>query len=183
MKTIATGIPGVLIHTPRVFGDARGAFFEAYNDMRPVDLHAAFKVAQINVSESSQFVLRGLHFQDPNPQAKLVWVLDGEVFDVAVDIRRESPTFGRWEATFLSRKNRRQMFIPAGFAHGFQVVSNSATFCYACSEPFRAECDRVVQFNDPAFGIEWPEPHRALLSAKDAAARPYSDVQEGLPKA
>ncbi len=177
MKTIETRLPGVLIHEPRVFNDPRGLFFEAYSDARPVDAASAFKIVQLNVSESEQFVLRGLHYQLPFPQAKLVWVLEGEVFDVAVDIRRGSPSFGQWEGTMLSRKNRRQLFVPAGFAHGFQVVSNSATLCYACSEQFRAECDRSIRFDDPSILIEWPEPGRALLSQKDAAAKFLTDIE------
>lgn len=182
MKTIETSLPGVLIHEPRVFNDPRGLFFEAYSDARPVDVASAFKIVQLNVSESEQYVLRGLHYQLPFPQAKLVWVLEGEVFDVAVDIRRSSPTFGKWESTMLSRKNRRQLFVPAGFAHGFQVVSNCATLCYACSEQFRAEFDRSIRFDDPSFAITWPEPERALLSQKDAAAKLSSEIEaDALP--
>jgi len=183
MKTIETSLPGVLIHEPRVFNDPRGMFFEAYSDARPVDLASAFKIVQLNVSESEQFVLRGLHYQLPFPQAKLVWVLEGEVFDVAVDIRRGSSTFGKWEGVMLSRKNRRQLFVPEGFAHGFQVVSNSATLCYACSEQFRAECDRSIRFDDPSIAVQWPEPGKALLSQKDAAARYLSELEEhSLPR-
>jgi dTDP-4-dehydrorhamnose 3,5-epimerase len=178
MKTIETKLPGLLIHEPRVFADPRGIFFEAYSDARPVDTASAFKIVQLNVSESEQFVLRGLHYQLPYPQAKLVWVLEGEVFDVAVDIRRGSPTYGQWDGAMLSRKNRRQLFVPSGFAHGFQVVSNSATLCYACSEQFRANCDRGIRFDDPTIAIQWPEPSRALISQKDADAKYLSNLDD-----
>jgi dTDP-4-dehydrorhamnose 3,5-epimerase len=170
-----------VIIEPRIFGDTRGTFFEAFNQERGFS-QKPFHAAQINVSESSQWVLRGMHFQKPHAQAKLVWVLDGEVYDVALDLRPGSKTFGRWESTILSRKNKRQLYIPENFAHGFQVLSQSATFCYACSETYRADSDRVIRFDDPQFAIEWPEADKALLSAKDQAAPLFCDlVQSARP--
>jgi dTDP-4-dehydrorhamnose 3,5-epimerase len=182
MKIIATSLPGCLIVEPKVFGDSRGFFFEAFNSSKQVDANAPIEVHQINVSRSNHGVLRGLHFQWPQPQGKLVWVLEGEVFDVAVDIRKGSPTFGQWEACLLSESNHRQFWIPEGFAHGFQVTSDSAIFCYLCTRPYQADFDRSIQYADPALGIEWPNDSTAALSEKDRVAPLIADMMDKLPE-
>ncbi|MFN2334858.1 MAG: dTDP-4-dehydrorhamnose 3,5-epimerase, partial [Wenzhouxiangellaceae bacterium] len=133
------------------------------------DLGIETNFAQANTSHSRFGVLRGLHFQWPEPQGKLVWVTSGRVFDVAVDIRRSSPHFGRWVAVELSDRNHRQLWVPEGFAHGFQVLSEEATFSYLCTRPYRAQYDASIAWNDPAIGVEWPHPPGAL-SDKDSAA-------------
>jgi dTDP-4-dehydrorhamnose 3,5-epimerase len=170
MKKILTSLSGCVIVEPAVFEDERGFFFEAFNLSRPNGAFDGFNAHQINVSRSSRNVLRGLHFQDPEPQGKLVWVLEGEVFDVAVDLRKDSPTFGQWEGVTLSAKNHRQLLIPEGFAHGFQVTSDNATFCYVCTRPYRREFDQVIHYADAQLSIDWPNPHTAIVSAKDAVA-------------
>jgi dTDP-4-dehydrorhamnose 3,5-epimerase len=168
MQTLTTAIPGVLIFEPKVFGDARGFFMETWNHARysEAGLDAMFK--QDNMSRSQKGVLRGLHFQWPNPQGKLVSVIEGEVFDVAVDIRLGSPTFGKHVAVRLSAENRRQFYIPEGFAHGFVVLSEAATFTYKCTDLYRPENEHALLWNDPELGIEWPMTEPPSLSAKDA---------------
>ncbi len=173
MKIIETGLPGCLVIEPQVFGDDRGFFYESFNRDK---LHAAgldLAFVQGNVSSSARGVLRGLHYQWPNPQGKLVSVLEGEVWDVAVDIRRGSPTFGRWEAVVLSAENKRHFWIPEGFAHGFAVLSERALFTYLCTATYNREADAGIRWNDAALAIDWPvaEP---LLSDKDARA-PFLD--------
>jgi dTDP-4-dehydrorhamnose 3,5-epimerase len=173
MKIIETGLPGCLVLEPQVFGDDRGFFYESFNrdKLRAAGLDVAF--VQGNVSSSARGVLRGLHYQWPNPQGKLVSVLEGEVWDVAVDIRRGSPTFGRWEATVLSAENKRHFWVPEGFAHGFAVLSERALFTYLCTASYDREADAGIRWNDAALAIDWPvaEP---LLSDKDARA-PFLD--------
>ncbi|MBR6976324.1 MAG: dTDP-4-dehydrorhamnose 3,5-epimerase [Ottowia sp.] len=173
LNVIRTPLEGVLILEPKVFGDARGFFMESYNRR---DFAAATGVdvdfVQDNHSRSRRGVLRGLHYQIQQPQGKLVRVVRGAVFDVAVDIRRSSPTFGRWTGTELSEDNQRQLWIPPGFAHGFLVLSESADFLYKASDWYAPEHERGIAWNDPAIGVEWPldaigEP---LLSDKDRAA-------------
>lgn len=181
MKVIQTGLPGCVVLEPAVFGDERGFFMETWNAQRFGELGLPDRFVQSNVSSSSQGVLRGLHYQWPHPQGKLVSVLEGEVYDVAVDIRRGSPTFGRWEAVILSAQNKRQFWIPEGFAHGFVVLSERALFSYLCTDVYRPEFDANVAWNDAAIGIDWPvaEPQ---LSAKDAKAPLLADIaQERLP--
>jgi dTDP-4-dehydrorhamnose 3,5-epimerase len=170
MKVIPTSLPGCLIVEPKVFGDARGFFFEAFNSTHQPDPESPISAQQINVSRSARGVLRGLHFQSPNPQGKLVWVLEGEVFDVAVDLRAQSATFGKWDAAILSASNHRQLWIPEGFAHGFQVVSNHAIFCYLCTRPYQADFDQAIHYADTEIGVEWPDAAGALLSEKDRNA-------------
>lgn len=169
MKLIPTKLPGCIVIEPRVFEDARGSFFESWNRdaFAAHGLPATF--AQGNVSNSVRGVLRGLHYQWPNPQGKLLNVTAGEVYDVAVDIRRGSPHFGRWVGVILSAENRRQMWIPEGFAHGFVALSERATFSYLCTAVYDRECDASVRWNDARLAIDWPvsEP---LLSDKDARA-------------
>jgi dTDP-4-dehydrorhamnose 3,5-epimerase len=177
MKVIETDLPGCLVIEPRVFGDERGFFFESFNHDRLAEhgLRPAF--VQGNVSSSVRGVLRGLHYQWPKPQGKYVSVVEGEVWDVAVDIRRGSPTFGRSTAVVLSADNKRHFWIPEGFAHGFVTLSERAVFTYLCTATYDREADAAIRWNDAALAIDWPvaEP---LLSDKDARA-PFLD---GIPE-
>lgn len=168
MNRIETAIPGVLIIEPKIFGDARGYFMETFSARRYQQAGIGEPFVQDNVSFSQQGVLRGLHFQNPNPQGKLVQALQGEVFDVVVDIRKGSPTFGRWIGAVLSADNHRQFFIPAGFAHGFCVLSETALFHYKCTEYYVPACENGIAWNDPDIGIKWPV-DKPILSAKDSA--------------
>jgi dTDP-4-dehydrorhamnose 3,5-epimerase len=168
---IPTSLPGVLILEPKVFGDSRGFFFESFNardfaQVTGLDVH----FVQDNHSKSAKGVLRGLHYQIQHPQGKLVRVTQGEVFDVAVDLGRSSPTFGKWEGVVLSAENKRQLWIPTGFAHGFLVTSDSAEFLYKTTDYWYPEFERSLFWNDPAIGIQWPLQTAPLLAAKDAAA-------------
>jgi dTDP-4-dehydrorhamnose 3,5-epimerase len=169
MKVTPTAIPDVLLVEPRVFGDSRGYFYESYRAAQYADAGISGAFVQDNVSRSRRGVLRGLHFQHPHPQGKLVQVLEGEVFDVAVDIRRGSPTFGRWVGLTLSSETKRQLYIPAGFAHGFVVTSDDALFVYKCTDYYHAGSERSIRWNDPDIGIEWPITD-VTLSAKDQDA-------------
>lgn len=181
MKVIETNLPGCVIVEPAVFGDDRGFFFETWNADRYGQLGLPDKFVQSNVSSSARGVLRGLHYQWPNPQGKLVSVLEGEVYDVAVDIRRGSPTFGRWAAVILSAENKRQFWIPEGFAHGFAVLSERAIFSYLCTAQYDNAADAGVRWNDAAIGIDWPI-NAPLLSEKDGKAPFLADVsKERLP--
>lgn len=175
MKLIETDLPGCLIIEPRVFGDERGFFYESWNKAKLAEVGLTVDFVQGNVSASSRGVLRGLHCQWPNPQGKLVSVLEGEVYDVAVDIRRGSPTFGRWSAVMLTAANRRHFYIPEGFAHGFAVVSERAVFTYQCTAAYDAAADAGIRWNDATLGIDWPlaEP---ILSDKDARAPFLAEV-------
>ena len=179
MKLFPLTIPDVVLIEPKVFGDERGFFYESFNQ-------AAFNEAtgldvtfvQDNHSKSAQNVLRGLHYQlPPKAQGKLVRVLVGEVFDVAVDIRKNSPTFGRWVGERLSAANKRQMWIPSGFAHGFVVLSESAEFLYKTTNYYAPECERSISWNDPALRIEWPLTGEPLLSGKDERAPLFADLE------
>lgn len=175
MKVIETDLPGCRVVEPRVFGDARGWFTETWHRERYAAAGIGPDFVQANLSRSAQGVLRGLHYQWPNPQGKLVSVLEGEVYDVAVDIRPGSPHFGRWAAVVLSAENRRQFWIPPGFAHGFVTLSPSALFAYQCTTAYDAQADAGIAWDDPAIGIDWPVAKPAL-SAKDAAAPRLADV-------
>ena len=181
MKLIPTSLQGAVVIEPRVFGDARGFFYESYNQ---ASYHAAGIDAQFiqsNVSRSARGVLRGLHYQWPNPQGKLVSVLEGEVFDVTVDIRLGSPTFGQSAGVMLTAENHRHFWVPEGFAHGFCVLSEFATFSYQCTALYDAKADAGIRWNDAALGIDWPlsEP---LLSDKDRVTPLLQDVApERLP--
>lgn len=177
MKVTETRLPGCLLIEPKIYGDARGWFMESWNRERYAALGIGPEFVQSNLSRSARGVLRGLHYQWPNPQGKLVSVLEGEVFDVAVDIRRGSPTFGQWSGVMLSAGNRRQFWVPEGFAHGFVAVSESALFSYLCTAPYDAATDANVAWNDPSIGIEWPIEDPSL-SAKDAAAPLLRDVAD-----
>lgn len=175
MNRIETEIPGVIIVEPKVFGDARGFFMETFSAQRYQDADIPGPFVQDNVSFSQKGVLRGLHFQNPNPQGKLVEVLIGEVFDVAVDIRLGSPTFGKWVGVTLSADNHRQFFVPAGFAHGFCVLSDTALFHYKCTEYYSPANEGGIAWNDPDIGIKWPIA-APQLSAKDAAYGKLCDL-------
>jgi len=177
LKRIDTDLRGCCIVEPAVFGDARGFFYESFNAEKFARIGIEARFVQSNVSRSVKGVLRGLHYQWPNPQGKLVGVLEGEVYDVAVDIRRGSPTFGRWAAAMLSAENKRQFWIPEGFAHGFCVVSDYATFVYQCTALYDRAADAGVRWNDADLAIDWPvsEP---LLSDKDKAAPFLADVPD-----
>ena len=169
MKVHETDLPGCLVIEPRVFGDERGFFYESWNRPRFAAAGIDAQFVQSNVSSSCRGVLRGLHYQWPNPQGKLVSVLEGEVYDVAVDIRRGSPHYGRWAAVMLTAENKRHFWIPEGFAHGFVVVSERATFTYLCTAPYEAATDTSIRWNDAALGIDWPVA-APLLSGKDERA-------------
>ena len=175
MRVEPTELPGVLILEPKVFGDARGFFTETWHARRYAEAGLPEAFVQDNLSFSQRGVLRGLHYQNPHGQGKLVYVLQGTVFDVAVDIRVGSPTFGRWIGVTLSAENRRQFWVPPGFAHGFCVTSETALFAYKCSDYYAPEHEGSVLWNDPAIGIAWPV-ESPTLSAKDAAALRLAEV-------
>jgi dTDP-4-dehydrorhamnose 3,5-epimerase len=179
MHAIPTAIPEVLIIEPKVFGDARGFFFESYNARafaQATGLNLNF--VQDNHSRSARGVLRGLHYQLKQAQGKLVRVVRGSVFDVAVDVRKPSPTFGRWVGVELSESNQRQLWVPAGFAHGFLVTSDSADFLYKTTDYYAPEHERCIAWNDPAIGIEWPLDGSApALSAKDQQGVPLAQAE------
>ncbi len=177
MKVHATQIDGVLIVEPDVFGDDRGFFLESFNEraMREIGIDAHF--VQDNHSRSQRNVLRGLHYQISQPQGKLVRVVSGTVFDVAVDIRRNSPTFGRWAGVELSEENKRLFWLPPGMAHGFVVLSDSADFLYKATDYYAPQFERTILWNDPDLGIEWPLAGEPVLSSKDAAGLPFRDAE------
>ena len=173
-----TVLPEVLILEPKVFGDDRGFFFESFNQR---DFAQATKLdvqfVQDNHSRSAKGVLRGLHYQIQHPQGKLVRVTQGEVFDVAVDMRRKSPNFGKWVGVVLSSDNHRQLWVPPGFAHGFVVTSDSAEFLYKTTDYWFPEFERSLLWNDPAVGVEWPLLAQPQLAAKDAAGKPLDAAE------
>ena len=177
MKIVQTPLPGCVVIEPAVFGDARGVFFETWNAERFGEHGLPTRFVQSNVSTSVKGVLRGLHYQWPRPQGKLVSVLEGEVYDVAVDIRRGSPTFGRWVAVVLSAENKRQFWIPEGFAHGFAVLSEHAVFNYLCTDVYVKEADAGVRWNDADIAVDWPI-SAPTLSAKDENAPFLRDIAE-----
>ncbi|NEX64475.1 dTDP-4-dehydrorhamnose 3,5-epimerase [Noviherbaspirillum galbum] len=180
MNRIPTAIPDVLILEPRVFGDDRGFFYVSYNEAQLLDLpglDGPARFVQDNHSRSARHVLRGLHYQIRQPQGKLVRVIAGEVFDVAVDIRRGSPTYGRWVGATLSAENKRQMWIPSGFAHGFLVTSESAEFLYKTTDYWAPEHERCLAWNDPALAIDWPIQGEPVLSDKDKLGKPLAEAE------
>jgi dTDP-4-dehydrorhamnose 3,5-epimerase len=178
MKVICCNIPDVLIIEPKVFGDERGFFFESFNQKRFEELTGVKShFVQDNHSRSAQHVLRGLHYQIRQPQGKLVRVTAGEVFDVCVDLRKHSETFGHSVAVMLSAQNHRQLWVPPGFAHGFLVVSSHAEFLYKTTDYYAPEYERSLLWNDPALGIDWPLTAEPLLSAKDKIGLPLAQAE------
>jgi len=178
VKVTKTSLPEILVIEPLVFGDERGFFLESFN-ARTIK-HATgldLTFVQDNHSRSEQGVLRGLHYQIKQPQGKLVRVVRGAVFDVAVDIRKSSPTFGQWEGTELTEDNHRQLWVPPGFAHGFLVLSDSADFLYKTTDYYAPEHERCISWNDPAIGIEWPIEGDPQLSAKDQHGLPLAEAE------
>ena len=177
MKKIATALPDVYIVEPQVFGDKRGYFMETYNKKAFEDIGITNDFVQDNQSFSSQKgILRGIHFQNaPHAQAKLVRVTRGAVLDVAVDLRKGSPTYRQWVAVELSAENKRMLFIPRGFGHGFRTLTDDVEFCYKVDNLYNKECDRGIRFNDPAIGVEWGEVIEELLSAKDTTSPLLAD--------
>lgn len=175
MKVRETKLPGVLVIEPDVYGDERGFFLETWSAKRYAEAGLPQTYVQDNMSFSTKGILRGLHLQHPKGQGKLVHVIAGEVFDVAVDVRVGSPTFGHWDGVLLSSDNRKQIYIPPGFAHGFCVTGESALFAYKCTELYHRETELGVIWNDPEIGIDWPiaEP---VLSGKDAAFPKLSEI-------
>ena len=175
MQVERTKLEGVLLVTPKVFGDDRGFFMETYNQDKAAELGLPTSFVQDNHSKSSKGVLRGLHYQYPQWQGKLVRVVQGEIFDVAVDIRAGSPTYGEWVGYSLNDENKQQLYVPEGFAHGFVVTSDTAEVVYKCTDMYAPEQEGSVLWNDPAIGIDWPvdEP---LLSAKDKVGTLLADL-------
>ena len=178
MKATPTAIPDILVIEPKVFGDARGFFFEsfnqkAFNDATGLDVN----FVQDNHSRSARGVLRGLHYQLQQPQGKLVRVVRGAVFDVAVDIRKSSPTFRKWTGIELTENNHKQLWMPAGFAHGFIVLSDTADFLYKTTEYYAPQYERCIAWNDPVLSIEWPLGISPKLSAKDETGLPLSQAE------
>jgi dTDP-4-dehydrorhamnose 3,5-epimerase len=177
VKVIETDLPGCVVIEPRVFGDDRGFFFESFNHDKLAAHGLLPRFVQGNVSSSGRGVLRGLHYQWPNPQGKYVSVVEGEVWDVAVDIRRGSPHFGRWTAVLLSAENKRNFWIPEGFAHGFVTLSERAVFTYLCTATYDAQADAAIRWNDARLAIDWPVSD-ASLSDKDARAPFLDEIAE-----
>lgn len=168
MNVKETSLPGVLLITPKAFGDDRGFFYESFHETRYQEIGLKKPFVQDNVSRSIKNVIRGLHYQVEHPQAKLVSVIRGEVFDVAVDIRQDSPTYGKWIGEILNDTNHHQLYIPEGFAHGFCVLSETADFIYKCTDYYYPQGDRGIRFDDPTLNIGWPiDIKKAIVSPKD----------------
>ena len=177
MRIVETPLPDVLLIEPKVFGDARGYFLESYNERSMVELGIRERFVQDNQSFSVCNVLRGLHYQVHKPQGKLVRVIEGDILDVAVDIRKSSSTFGRWCSARLSGNNHRMLWIPGGFAHGFRVVSESAYVLYKASDFYAPERERTIAWNDPKLGINWEIEGEPIISAKDRSGVPFADAE------
>ena len=178
MQVIQTAIPEVLILEPQVYGDERGFFFESFNEQKFEALTGVkTDFVQDNHSRSAANVLRGLHYQIQQPQGKLVRVVAGEVFDVAVDLRRQSATFGKWVGVNLSAENKRQLWVPTGFAHGFLVLKEGTEFLYKTTDYYAPQHERCIRWNDPEIGIEWPLAADPILSAKDQLALDFSQAE------
>jgi dTDP-4-dehydrorhamnose 3,5-epimerase len=179
MKVIATPLSGALILEPRVFQDARGFFLESYNENVMADLGIPARFVQDNHSYSAKDVVRGLHYQlPPHPQGKLVRVVSGEIFDVIVDLRRSSPTFGKWQSVTLSGENLQILWIPPGLAHGFRVLSDDAHVLYKATDFYHPECERTLAWNDPAIGIDWQLESKPVVSAKDEQGALFRDAEK-----
>ncbi|CAG36952.1 dTDP-4-dehydrorhamnose 3,5-epimerase [Desulfotalea psychrophila] len=176
MNIIQTKIPELVIIEPRVFADARGFFMETWQQKKFDELIGPQTFVQENHSKSSAGILRGLHYQEKNTQGKLVRIVIGEVFDVAVDIRKDSNTFGQWVGVLLSAENKRQFWIPKGFAHGFYVISQEADFVYKCTDYYNPQAERTILWNDPDLAIDWPLKTPPQLSEKDQSGMPFSQI-------
>ncbi len=179
MNILPTSIPDLILIEPKVFGDERGFFLESYHELQYAQIGIPCHFVQDNHSGSRQGILRGLHYQIRQPQGKLVRVIAGEIFDVAVDLRKSSPTFGKWAGCTLSAHNKQQLWVPPGFAHGFYVVSDWAEVLYKTSDFYAPEHERTLLWNDPEIGVQWPllpgtEP---VLSAKDTQGKPFSQIE------
>ena len=177
IKKISTSLPGVFILEPRVFGDERGFFFESYNQQIMSGVGIAEQFVQDNHSCSARNVIRGLHYQVKRPQGKLVRVVEGEILDVAVDLRRSSPSFGRWEAVRLSGENKRMLWIPVGLAHGFRVLSEKAHVLYKATDFYSPEHERTLAWNDPELKIDWELKGELIVSAKDQRGAAFRDAE------
>ena len=177
MRIEETSLPGVLLLEPKVFGDARGFFLETFRRQTFEQAGIPGEFVQDNLSQSCRGTLRGLHYQIRNPQGKLVQVFAGEIFDVAVDLRKNSPTFGRWTGATLSGDNHLQLWIPPGFAHGFCVLSESALMFYKCTDTYHPEHERTLMWNDPGVGIDWPLNGEPVLSEKDQRGLPFDQLE------
>ncbi|CAN7435985.1 dTDP-4-dehydrorhamnose 3,5-epimerase [Paraburkholderia hospita] len=178
ISVTATALPEVKIIEPKVFGDARGFFYESFNAREFAEsVEADVEFVQDNHSRSARGVLRGLHYQIEHAQGKLVRVVEGEVFDVAVDIRKRSPNFGKWVGVVLSTENHRQLWVPPGFAHGFVVLSESAQFLYKTTDYWYQAHERSIVWNDPDIGIEWPIDFEPIMAAKDAAGKRLAEAE------
>ena len=178
MNIVPTEIPEVLIIEPRVFEDDRGFFYESFNEKAFIDkTEVTTRFVQDNHSRSAQNVLRGLHYQIQQPQGKLVRVVAGAIFDVAVDLRKSSPTFGQWVGTLLSAENKRQLWVPVGFAHGFLVVSEMAEVLYKTTDYYAPQHERCILWNDPDLEIAWPGTSTPILSAKDQKGLPFKQAE------
>jgi dTDP-4-dehydrorhamnose 3,5-epimerase len=178
VNVIETALPGVLLLEPKVWGDDRGFFYESWNARTFADLGLDLKFVQDNHSKSAKGVLRGMHYQNPDPQGKLVRVVAGAVFDVAVDLRRSSPTFGKWVGYELSAANKRMLWVPEGFAHGFLSLEDNTEFLYKCTALYAPANEQSLRWDDPAVGIEWPlDGITPQLAGKDAAGHVLADAQ------
>ncbi|WP_028484066.1 dTDP-4-dehydrorhamnose 3,5-epimerase [Thioalkalivibrio sp. ALE17] len=177
MHVTPTAIPEVLLIEPAVFGDERGFFMETWQRRKFAEAGIDYDFVQDNHSRSVQGTLRGLHYQIRQPQGKLVRVTHGAVFDVAVDIRKSSPTFGRWVGEYLTAENKRMLWVPPGFAHGFCVTSDTAEFQYKCTDYYAPEHERSIRWDDPDLGIAWPLEHEPLVFAKDQQGRPLAQAE------
>ena len=177
MKATTTPLPGVLLLEPKVFGDARGFFLESYNEKVMADLGIREQFVQDNQSFSKRNVLRGLHYQLCHPQGKLVRVIAGQIFDVAVDLRLGSPSFGQWHGATLSEENKAMLWIPRGFAHGFRVVSESAHVLYKATDFYHPECERTLAWNDSDVNIDWQLDSEPIISAKDALGISFREAE------
>jgi len=178
MKKIETSLPGVFLLEPQVFGDGRGFFLESYNERTLADLGITERFVQDNHSFSRRNVIRGLHYQKPNAQGKLVRVIGGEILDVALDLRRSSPSFGKWASFELSGENQRMLWIPAGLAHGFHVLSESAHVLYKSTDFYSPASERTVMWNDPELKIDWKLKGEAIVSDKDKRGGPFQQAEK-----
>ncbi|MDP5143085.1 dTDP-4-dehydrorhamnose 3,5-epimerase [Rheinheimera baltica] len=177
MQVTKTSLADVLLLTPKVYGDERGHFFESFNQQSFNQLIGDVNFVQDNQSRSAKGVLRGLHYQIQQPQGKLVRVLQGEIFDVAVDLRRSSPQFGQWTGATLSANNQQQMWVPPGFAHGFLVLSDTADVLYKTTDYYAPQFERAIRWDDAALGIVWPNVERVILSEKDQQSVAFSNAE------